>query len=64
MFDRLHDHWAHGSTTCAGVVLMAVPDPATILSTVGALVGLGGLVCSLSREVRAWLDRRVAKPCR
>ena len=62
MFDRSHlaDHMNHGATTCAGVLTMA-SNPGVLLSYVGALIGVVGVICSISREVRGWLDRRAQR---
>lgn len=53
--NRLASHLNHGVTTFAGLLTMLNGQA---LAIVGAIVGLGGLLCSISREVRGFLDYR------
>ena len=51
--DRSNDH----ITTAAGLTAAIVAHGDQVMTILGILIGLGGLICGVSREARAWLDR-------
>jgi hypothetical protein len=50
---RIEDHMSHGATMLLGAIVSG--SPVNLISSLGLVIALGGLACSVSREVRAWM---------
>jgi hypothetical protein len=50
---RIEDHMNHGATMLLGGIVAG--SDIDMISTLGLVIALGGLACSVSREIRAWM---------